>query len=133
MTANAQQHPAYTRKPYRDRLWWLAISPSLWAVHFLVCYLTVAIWCEKTSAETDANILRWLACIYTCVAMVAITIVGWLSFKNTGQSDQPPPDEFDDLTDRSPFLGFTSFLLALLSGIATLFTALVFVFVKNCD
>ncbi|MGB7839915.1 MAG: hypothetical protein WBL40_17580 [Terrimicrobiaceae bacterium] len=31
----------------RQSLWLLMISPTIWAAHFLLCYLTAAIWCAK--------------------------------------------------------------------------------------
>ncbi|TWT94319.1 hypothetical protein Pla100_39300 [Neorhodopirellula pilleata] len=120
-------------KPIRHRLWWIVIAPTLWAIHFLACYVTVAIWCEK-AARPDAGgpPLVWIMA-YSVVAMAGIIWVGVLSYRNFRKGDPPLPYDFDDPSDRTHFLGFTAFLLALLSGIATLFTVLVFVLVKTCD
>ncbi len=132
MTYGTKQHDESDPKPIRKSLWWIALAPSIWAIHFLACYLTVAIWCEKVSSYGSDRLL-WLICIYSVVAIAGIAIVGWLSFRNFRRHDPPVPYDFDDPHDRTNFLGFTAFLLALLSGIATLFTMLVFLFVRSCD
>lgn len=133
MAHGKQRYEASKTKPVGQRLWWIATAPSLWALHFLTCYVTVAIWCEKVPSDEPTNGLWWLIGMYSVVAMFGIAIVGWLSFKSFRQEDPPLPYDFDDPDDRTNFLGFTAFLLALLSGVATLFTTLVFVLVRSCD
>lgn len=127
------KHDPTKRPSIRDRLWWIVISPSVWATHFLACYITVAIWCEKYSATGNVRTLGTLVFVYTGAALAVISVVTWLSFKNFRRGDPPIPYDFDDPDDRTNFLGFTAFLLSLLSLIATFFTALVFVMVRSCD
>lgn len=67
------------------------------------------------------------------MAVTMIVAIGAASYRNFRRADPPLTYEFDDPTDRTHFLGFTAFLLSLLSLIATLFTALVFVMVRSCD
>lgn len=120
-------------KPISHRLWWIVIAPTLWAIHFLACYLTAAIWCEKAiTSETSGPPMLWIAG-YSIVALAGIVWVGVLSFRNFRSGSPPLPYDFDDPSDRTHFLGFTAFLLSLLSGIATLFTVLVFLLVRTCD
>jgi len=120
-------------KSIRDRLWWIAAAPSAWAIHFLACYVTSAIWCEKYASDNRmATLWLWIGG-YTLIAVTAIIAVGVLSFRNFRRGDPPLPYDFDDPTDRTHFLGFTAFLLSALSLIATGFTVLVFVLVRSCN
>jgi hypothetical protein len=118
----------------RAKLWSIVIAPSLWSVHFLACYVTTAIWCEKVSAtQSGTSTLRWLVAAYTIIALVGIGWVALRSFQNFRRADPPVPYDFDDPSDRTHFLGFTAFLLSILSAIAVAFTALVYVMVRSCD
>ncbi|TWU62183.1 hypothetical protein V7x_39120 [Crateriforma conspicua] len=127
------KHDKNQPKPMRARMWWIVISPSAWAVHFLACYITAAIWCEKFSDSGNKRNLDLGVTAYTLVALAVIAGVTWLSFKNFRRSDPPVPFNFDAPSERTDFLSFTAFLLSLLSLVATLFTALVFVMVRSCD
>lgn len=133
MKMGIPKHDESKTKAIRDQLWWIAIAPSLWAMHFLACYLTAAIWCEKVSAPRDQFWLNALVTCYSVVAMVGIAVVGWLSYQSFRRGDPPLSYGFDDPAHRTHFLGFTAFLLSLLSGVATAFTILVFLLVGTCD
>ena len=117
----------------RHRLWWIVISPLVWALHFLSCYIASAIWCQKYAATGDANDLRSFIAVVTGVAVVAIGVVAWLSLRVVRTSDATLPYDFDAPAERTHFLSYTAFLLSLLSLVATLFTALVYVIVRSCD
>lgn len=128
------RHDESKPQPIRHRLWWITISPTLWAIHFLVCYIGAAIWCERYAGSPNSlGPLLTLVSVATVVALAGILVIAWLSFKNFRAGDPPLPYDFNDPEDRSHFLGFTAFLLSALSLIATLFTALVFVLVRSCD
>lgn len=119
--------------PIRRGLWWIVLSPMVWAFHFLACYVTVAIYCEKFSSNSHHE---WLWCLiggYTAVAVAAIGVIACRSFRGFRQADPPLPYDFDDPSDRTHFIRFTAFLLSLLSLIATLFTALALLIVRSCD
>jgi heme/copper-type cytochrome/quinol oxidase subunit 3 len=102
--------------------------------HFLACYITTAIWCEKfaESADDTAPIL-WLIVPYTLLAAVVICVTGWLSYQDHRRGPSSIPYDRGTEEDRRGFVGFATFLLSMLSLIATLFTALVFVLVRSCD
>jgi len=122
----------------RQRLWWIAIAPSLWAVHLLVCYIAAAIWCEKVarpqSPRPPSPIPLWIVvAAATVVVVIVILVIARLSWRNFRRSDQALPLTFDTPEERTAFLGFTAFLLSVLSLVATLFTVLVFVLVRSCD
>jgi hypothetical protein len=115
-----------------ESLWLLILSPTLWALHFLLCYLTAAIWCAKlVGRDGSLGGVRVAIAVYTLLALLGIGIIGWHawrrhSFGTTGSHD------FDSREDRHRFLGFATFLLSGLSAVAILYAALVAVFMRNC-
>lgn len=70
-------------KSLRNRLWWITLAPSIWASHFLACYLTAAIWCEKfVSPQHPFSEIDRLVAIYTAIALSAILFIGWKSYRH---------------------------------------------------
>lgn len=121
-----------------ESVWWLTLAPSIWAVHFLASYLTAAIYCEKTVASAEVNSIdagpvQWAILIYTLLALPLISAVAWQGYHRHTFGDAQLPHDFDSSDDRHRFLGFATFLLAILSAVATVFTALVVVFIGSCD
>ena len=60
-----------------ETLWLLAFSPAIWAIHFLLSYGTVSVWCAKISGRDnpiDGALLAIL--VYTALALVGIVSVG---------------------------------------------------------
>jgi hypothetical protein len=121
------------RSEKRESLWLLIASPTIWAAHFMTCYITAAIWCAKVATrEAALGPVRWAIVGYTLVALVGIAWnahAGWRRH-NLGVA-QLPHDE-DTPEDRTRFLGFSTLLLAGLSAIATVFAALVVLYFKDC-
>jgi hypothetical protein len=116
-----------------ENLWLLVISPTIWALHFLLCYITAAIWCEKY-AGPDAALgpVRTAILVYTLLAVGGIVIVGWKGYQKHSIATGKLPHDADTPEDRTAFLGFSTFLLSALSLVATLFAALVAVFFWKC-
>ncbi|KAA5542621.1 hypothetical protein FYK55_13885 [Roseiconus nitratireducens] len=116
-----------------DRLWSLTFPPLVWAVHFLASYLTAAIWCAKAGPQAgDADPVRVAIAAYTVVALTLIAVFGWIAFRKHRTGEATLPHDFDSRADQHRFLGFATTLLAILSFVATVFTALVVVFVGSC-
>lgn len=119
--------------PITGRIWWLTISPSVWALHLLLCYIAAAIFCAKAEGEhTSLLPIRYAAAVLTIVALAAIIWVGRASYQQHRMDDSPTPHDFSSQDDQQRFIGFAAFLLSLLSGVATLYTAAVFIFLKDC-
>ncbi|WP_372724532.1 transmembrane prediction [Novipirellula sp.] len=117
----------------RNHILWLVVPPGVWAVHFLASYLTIAIWCAKFADESaDATPVRIAVAIYTVLALAIIVGMGFLSYRQHRTGGTAPHDE-DTPGDHIRFTGQATFLLSLLSGVATFFTSLVVVFVGSCD
>ncbi len=117
----------------RNHILWLVVPPGVWAVHFLASYVTIAIWCAKFADESgDATPVRIAIAAYTVVALAIIVVMAGLSYRQHRTGGVAPHDD-DTYEDHVRFTGQATFLLSLLSGVATIFTALVVVFVGSCD
>ena len=111
----------------RDRtLWVLPLSPFLWSVHFMLCYLTAAIWCAK-SGDATASLSVVRAAIVICV----VTFIGYRWWY--GHGVPTPPHDRDTPEDRHRFMGFATILLSGLSAVAVLYSAAVVLFFETCQ
>jgi hypothetical protein len=124
MSQTAEEHQS---------LWLLTTSPIIWAAHFLLCYITAAIWCEKVVGPGGSlGGARMAIAVYTAIALVVIGIVGWIGYRRHSYGHADLPHDDDTPEDRHRFLGFATLLLSGLSAVATLYTALVAVFIGSC-
>ena len=116
-----------------ERLWRIAVSPTIWAVHFLLSYITAAVWCAKFSAR-DGTLgpVRWAIIGYTVAALVGIALTGRSGLRRHRRGTESPPHDFDTAGDRHGFLGYATVLLSALSAVAVVFAALVVIFFEDC-
>lgn len=117
----------------RQTLWLLAASPTIWAVHFLACYITAAIWCAKVGGATGS--LGWVptaVLTYTVVALVGIGVITAIGWRRHDYGTAAVPHDFDTRADRHRFLGFATVLLSGLSAVAVLYVAVVAAFFGSC-
>jgi hypothetical protein len=133
--ASANGHP-----PEREEsLWRLTFPPAIWGLHFLLSYCTAAVWCAKVAGPGGSLVaggpldgVRVAVGAYTVVAVGAITVLGWIGFQRHAYGAALAPHDDDTPEDRHRFLGLATVLLAGLSAVATLYTALVAVFFESC-
>lgn len=117
----------------RQSLLLLAASPTVWAGHFLACYLTGAIWCAKAGGEAGGlGWVPWAIVAYTTAALVGIGIVGWIGWRRHEYGFATVPHDFDTRDDRHRFLGFATLLLSGLSAVAVVYVAMVALFFASC-
>jgi hypothetical protein len=107
-------------------LWRVIAAPIVWAFHFLFCYVTVAIYCEKTGRAASLGDMRIAVAAATVVALAAI---GWSShtlWRVRGRSLTDNDFEFEHNTpeERHRFLSHVALMLCVLSAVAVLFVAL---------
>ena len=114
-------------------LWLLVVSPTIWAVHFLACYITAAIWCAKVAGR-DGSLgpVRVAIAVYTVVALLGIGLTGWRGYRRHDYGTADPPHDADTPEDRHRFLGYATLLLSSLSAVATIYSALAAVFMGSC-
>ena len=115
-------------------LWLIALGPTFWALHFIVCYAATAVVCAKlqdTAEET--RLLQILIGGATLVAWAGIAWIGWRSWRQWDFLEDGDHVHHRPVTEhRHEFLGHASFLLACLSFVGVLYVALPAVFVTGC-
>lgn len=106
-----------------SHLWHLIGSPTVWAAHFLFCYIGVSVGCAKfgSSAMPEMRMAIVGATIVAVLLVVFFGIVAWLQARLDGEA--PPHDE-DTVGDRTRLVGTAKLLLAGLSFIAILYVAM---------
>ena len=118
----------------RESLWWLAAGPLIWCAHLLASYCSAAIYCQKF-AERGAALggVRWAIAMFSALALFGITLVALRGFRRHQYGDSTSTHDFDTKADRHRFLGFATFLLAGLSGVAVVYQALPALFIGSCQ
>lgn len=110
-------------------LWTLIVPPTVWAGHFLFSYLWAAISCAKVGAFATFPILFVVG---TLVALVLIAVSGWIAWRQSRLPGGSAPHEDSTDIDRLRFLAKSTLLLAGLSFVGVLFTALPVIFLRDC-
>lgn len=105
-------------------LWVMIAVPSVWAVHFLLCYWIAAVWCAKTAAGTSADGIRLGVGALTVLALAVIALLARHAVKRFNARLLTPKELTEDTeAERTRFLGNAALLLCSLSAIAVVFTA----------
>ncbi len=113
----------------RVTLWTLIVPPSVWAVHFLFCYLWAAVSCAKLG-ELPRFTTAFV--IGTIVAEAIILASGWIAWVQTRTPGDPAPHDQGTDIDRLRFLAVSTLLLAGLSFVAVIFTAVPALMLTDC-
>lgn len=116
----------------QQSLWLLAVSPTIWAAHFMACYLTAAIWCAKYGRDASLAPVRIAVAVYTVAALLGIGTTAWRGYRKHAYADAEPPHDADTRADRHRFLGFATLLLSGVSAVAVVYAAMAAVFAETC-
>jgi hypothetical protein len=123
-----------TADAHDDGLLAMIASPTIWAIHFLLCYLAAAIFCAKAPGPlADLEDVRlWIGCL-TLLALGGITYSGARAVRRGGFGyDETTPHDAGTVADRRRFVAFATLLLSGLSFVATAFVALPALFLETC-
>jgi hypothetical protein len=126
------------RAPRRfPSLWPLATAPAIWAAHFLLTYVTAAIWhAKRPASEGSSSALQTTIAIYTALALAGIAVIGWRHARIASTATEGSPctagtdvgayggDVRADGAARRVFTGRVGVLLAGLSAVAVAFAQL---------
>ncbi len=116
-----------------ESLWTLFTAPCVWALHFLVCYVGVAVYCAKPGlVGASFGFVRIGIAVATAIALLLIALSAWLAWRQWGFGASDPPHDDPTRTDRTLFQGFATLLLSGLSFIAVIYVALPALFVTEC-
>jgi hypothetical protein len=116
----------------KQTLWVLVIAPTAWALHFLFCYVYAAVRCAKGGRAELLGDVRLGVAIATLVALAIVVAAGFVAWAKSLTEGDPPPYQDSTDEDRLRFIAVAALLLAGLSFIAIIFTAIpAFVF-EDC-
>lgn len=115
-----------------ESLWLLTAAPLIWCAHFLLSYITVAVWCEKLAPTIGVDGARMAVAAYTLLALAGIVVAGLRGYRQHRVGEAQRPHDSDSSADRHRFLGFATLLLAGLSAVATVFVALSALLIPDC-
>lgn len=115
-------------------LWLITLAPTLWALHFVMCYCVTAVVCEKFANLPDAvPMLRLGIGALTVIALALIAYVGWRSWEQWDYLDDYDYSHDKAIAEhRHEFLGHASFLLAIISFIGVLYVSMPAIVLEAC-
>jgi hypothetical protein len=117
-----------------ESLWTLFTAPTIWAAHFLVCYVAAAVYCAKAgTAPFSFEAMRLGLGVITIVALAGIVLSAWLAWRQWRFGAGDPPHDGATRHDRLLFQGFATLLLSGLSFVAVVFAAVPLVFIEACQ
>lgn len=117
----------------QERLCVLAVSPLIWAAHFLLSYCTAAVWCAKfAGVDRSLGGARVAIVAYTVVALVGVGLVGLRGYRRHALSGGELPHDADTSEDRYRFVGFATLLLSGLSAVAIVYAGLAVALIRSC-
>lgn len=113
----------------RVTLWTLIAPPLVWAAHFLFSYLWASVLCAKLGAFATEPWLFWGCTVLALVVIVGCGVIAHIQSRVPGDK---PPHEQGTKVDRLRFLAYSTLLLAGLSFIGVIFTAMPVLFITDC-
>jgi hypothetical protein len=115
-------------------LWSVIIAPTIWALHFLACYIAAAIYCEKLGRDASLDTIRTLVIVVTVVALGGIF---WSSLRLWRVHDRSLTDddfEYEHNTpeERHRFLSHVALMLSVLSAVAVIYVTIPMLYLESC-
>jgi len=117
---------------WNPNLWALALPPTVWALHFLLCYGVAAVRCAKSVPLDSIDDVRGFIAAATAVALLLVLGSGYVAWAQSRIPGDPPPHQDSSDEDRSRFVAVSTLLLAALSAVAIIFTALPAIVFRDC-
>jgi hypothetical protein len=115
-------------------LWRVIATPTIWAVHFLACYVAAAVFCAKAATDVPLQPVRLLVAAATALALAGIGYVVARTWRDWGVSlrDDDLIYDMPEVEERHRFLSHMTLMLAALSALAVLYVALPAIFLETC-
>ncbi len=110
-------------------LWTLIVPPTVWAGHFLFSYLWAALNCAKVGQFATFPTLFAVGTVIALLIILAAGAIAWVQSRTPGGD---PPHESGTRIDRLRFIAVSTLLLAGLSFVGVIFTAMPVVFLTDC-
>ena len=133
----ADDHRAQGEQEFREEessLLRITLGPLIWAAHFILSYAGTAVFCAKLDQPQAAiEALRWGIAGATVLALGGIA---WAGVRSWHQWREGNEDIWEDPAgsseDRHQFLGHAALLLAVISFIGVIYTALPALLSASC-
>lgn len=117
-----------------ETLWTLFTAPVVWALHFVACYATVAVFCAKRLPSSFTfDTVRIVLLGVTAAALAMIVLSAWLAWRQWGFGAADPPHDAPTRSSRTLFQGFATLLLSGLSFVAVIYAAIPLAFIAECQ
>jgi hypothetical protein len=129
VTRRLHQHARW----WESSLWALIVPPAVWALHFLFCYVYVAIRCAKGGSLQTLDDVRIAIAAATAMALLIVAASAYVAGAQMAIDGDPPPHDESTAADRHRFLATAKLLLAALSFVAIVFTAIPAFLFPNCQ
>ena len=114
------------KRQTRDNLWTLIAAPTIWAGHFLLCYVVAAYQCAPNVAVFQP--IGGARATVAALTLAALLSIGFILLRAVREWRGHGGGGFDHGADtgagRERFLEFSTVLLAALSFISVIFVAL---------
>lgn len=112
-------------------LWHLIGSPTVWAAHFLFCYVGVSVGCAKVGSAA-IPVMRVAIGGATIIALLLVAFFGTVAWFQARLDGEAPPYDDDSVGDRMRLVGTAKLLLAGLSFVAILYVAMPALVFTDC-
>jgi hypothetical protein len=117
----------------RQSLWALTVGPAIWAGHFLCSYAAASVWCGNAGAHARFGSLNLVFAAVTAMALAGVVWVAWGGWTRYNRGEAVPSHHKDTPEDRHRFLGLATLLLAVLSAVSILYTAMAVAILRGCS
>lgn len=117
----------------RQSLWALTAGPAIWAGHFLTTYVVSAVWCGNAGTDAPFGTVLATFAVVTVLALAAVAWVGRNGWVRYNHGEAVPTHHKDTPDDRHRFLGLATLLLAILSGVSIVYSALAVAILRGCS
>lgn len=115
-------------------LWRVIAAPIIWALHFLFCYVYVAVFCAKAGRDAQLEHPMVVVIIMTMVALALIGLLTHQIWQVRARSLTENDFEFEHNTpeERHRFLSHVALMLCILSAIAVLYVTIPVLYLSTC-
>lgn len=115
-------------------LWRVIVSPIVWALHFLFCYVYAAVYCEKLGRDAPLGQPSLAVTSATVVALALIGFFSWHLWQVRGRSLTDHDLEYEHNTpeERHRFLSHVALMLCVLSAVAVLYVTIPMLYLSTC-
>lgn len=115
-------------------LWRVIVAPSVWAVHFLACYVWAAVHCEKAGRTATLDPARTGILVLTALALLFIAVNTIRLWRTWARSLTEDDLDFEHNTpeERHRFLHHAALMLSVLSAVAVVYVAIPALLVETC-